>query len=146
MLLEDLVVYCREFLNLDDFEDYPRAFNGLQCANSGEVRRLGVAVDASLRTFELAAEQDVDCLLVHHGVFWGDTVPWTGVVYEKLRVLLGADMALYAVHLPLDFHPLLGNNVEMASLLGWSCEWVGEGDGRVALVRPNCSRELFRGL
>ena len=77
-------------------------------------------------------------------MFWGAVVPWTGVVYEKLRVLLDADMALYAVHLPLDFHPLVGNNVEMASLLGWSGEWVGEGEARVLLVRPCCSRECFR--
>jgi NADH-quinone oxidoreductase subunit A len=43
--------------------------------------------------------------------------PLTGVAYEKYRALFGADIAVYATHLPLDGHAELGNNVRLAHAL-----------------------------
>jgi hypothetical protein len=37
----------------------------------GDVRRAAVAVDASLRAVEVAAESEADLLIVHHGISWG---------------------------------------------------------------------------
>jgi dinuclear metal center YbgI/SA1388 family protein len=37
---------------------------------------------------------------------------------RRLKTLLGADLNLLAYHLPLDAHPELGNNAQLAKLLG----------------------------
>jgi dinuclear metal center YbgI/SA1388 family protein len=99
-------------------EDYPGAANGLQVENRGCVSRIAAAVDASLATVGLAAASGADLLLVHHGLFWGATHPWTGKRYELLRRLLESDLAVYSSHLPLDLHPRLGNNARLCALLG----------------------------
>jgi dinuclear metal center YbgI/SA1388 family protein len=97
--------------------DYPGAVNGLQVENSGRLSRIGAAVDASLATVRMAAEAECDLLVVHHGLFWGPSHPWTGRRYELLRGLLGADLAVYSCHLPLDAHPSLGNNALLCDAL-----------------------------
>jgi putative NIF3 family GTP cyclohydrolase 1 type 2 len=92
--------------------------NGLQVENSGAVRKIGAAVDASTRTFALAAESGIDLLLVHHGLFWAGLQPVTGALHRQLRELFSHNIALYGAHLPLDSHPLVGNNAQLATSLG----------------------------
>lgn len=99
------------------FTDYPGALNGLQVANTGTVRKIGAAVDAGLEPFRRAAAAGVDFLIVHHGLFWDPPRPWTGLLYEKLDVLMRANLAVYSAHLPLDAHPDLGNNAVLARRL-----------------------------
>ena len=98
--------------------DYPAALNGLQVANRGPVRKVATAVDASLRTIEGAIAADANLLIVHHGLFWSGVQRLVGHRYERLRLLLEHDIAVYAAHLPLDRHPTLGNNALLARALG----------------------------
>lgn len=118
VLLKEIVRYCDRLLRTNAVHDYERAVNGLQVENRGRVGRLAAAVDASLATVRLAAEARADLLLVHHGLFWGPTHPWTGKRHELLRCLLENELAVYSSHLPLDAHPKLGNNVQLCALLG----------------------------
>jgi dinuclear metal center YbgI/SA1388 family protein len=119
MRLEDLVVYLDSYLRVgDEAADAPEALNGLQVANSGEVTRLAVAVDLCAATVRMAAERRADCLLVHHGLFWGGLRPLTGMAYQRVAGLIKSDIALYSAHLPLDRHPDVGNNHVLAQLLG----------------------------
>src|SRR6185312_4329839 len=92
--------------------------NGLQVENSGSVTRIAATVDASLATVKLAIAAKADLLLVHHGLFWSNTHPWTGKRYELLRLLLDHNLAVYSSHLPLDLHPKLGNNAQLCAALG----------------------------
>ena len=93
--------------------------NGLQVgAADAAVARVAFAVDCGMEVLRRAAEQDAQLLFVHHGLFWGRQVTVTGGLFERLRVLMQRDLALYAVHLPLDAHPRLGNNAGMAAALG----------------------------
>lgn len=117
--LAALVRHCDQLLEPATFEDWPGAVNGLQVANRGRVTRLAAAVDASLATVRLAAEAGANLLLVHHGLFWSPSHPWTGKRYELLRLLLDSDIAVYSSHLPLDAHPELGNNARLCAALGW---------------------------
>lgn len=95
-----------------------RATNGIQVERSpGPVRRVAFAVDAALETIRRAAEWKADLLFVHHGLFWGSVKPLTDTHYRRVKALLDADMALYALHLPLDLHPTLGNNALIADAL-----------------------------
>jgi len=59
-------------------------------------------------------------VLVHHGYFWkGEDGRVTGIRRQRLKTLLANDINLLAYHLPLDAHPELGNNAQLASRLGW---------------------------
>ncbi|MDZ7599068.1 MAG: Nif3-like dinuclear metal center hexameric protein [Desulfobacterales bacterium] len=111
--LSQIVKHSDRLLRIDAFEDYPGAVNGLQVENRGQVHRIAAAVDASLATVNLAIDAKADLLVVHHGLFWAPTVPWTGRKYELLRLLLENDLAVYSAHLPLDAHPTLGNNARL---------------------------------
>ena len=116
--LNAIVRYCDRLLRTAKVEDYERAANGLQVENNGQVSRIGAAVDASLATVKLAVAAKADLLVVHHGLFWGSSHPWTGKRYELLQWLLKHNLAVYSSHLPLDLHPRLGNNARLCAALG----------------------------
>jgi dinuclear metal center YbgI/SA1388 family protein len=95
------------------------AINGVQVAMSARpITRAAFAVDAALQTIRRAAAWKADLLFVHHGLYWGTERPLTDSLYERVKALLDADMSLYALHLPLDLHPRLGNNALIADALG----------------------------
>jgi dinuclear metal center YbgI/SA1388 family protein len=116
--LSNIVRHCDSLLRTDEIKDYDGAANGLQVENHGSVTRIAAAVDASLATVKLAIRAKADLLIVHHGLFWGQSHPWTGVKYTLLRLLLYNNLAVYSSHLPLDAHPKLGNNAQLCASLG----------------------------
>jgi dinuclear metal center YbgI/SA1388 family protein len=116
--LKDLVAYCDKRTRLAAFKDAPGAFNGLQFENDGRVTRIGAAVDAGLHPFRKAVDAGVDFLIVHHGMYWDMPRPLTGAVRDRIAALHGGNCALYSNHLPLDSHPVIGNNALLARQLG----------------------------
>ncbi len=118
-------------LRLTEIPDYPAALNGLQLANaSGEVSRVAVAVDACLPVVMAAVERGADLLIVHHGMFWSGAQAITGAYFEKLRRAMDGGLAIYSAHIPLDVHPVLGNNARLAAALGFTAtepffDWKG---------------------
>jgi dinuclear metal center YbgI/SA1388 family protein len=116
--LAAIVKHCDRLLRARDITDYDGAVNGLQVENSGAVTRIAAAVDAGLATVRLAIAAKADLLIVHHGLFWSPSHPWTGRKYELLRLLLDHNLAVYSSHLPLDAHPRLGNNALLCAALG----------------------------
>jgi dinuclear metal center YbgI/SA1388 family protein len=110
--------YLDGLLDIPAFPDYPNAFNGLQLENSGQVTKIGAAVDSGLKVIEMAIAEGVDLLLVHHGLFWGGRAPISGPAYRKLAQAIRGNLAVYSAHLPLDAHPEIGNNVLLAGDLG----------------------------
>lgn len=117
--LSDLVAHAEKLLQPSRFKDYPGAVNGLQFENGGRVTRIAAAVDGTLAVVRKAVEAGADLLLVHHGLFWGPTTPWTGRRAELMRWLVEHDLAVYSQHLPLDGHPRLGNAACLARAMGW---------------------------
>ena len=117
--LADIVKYCDRQLRTADIKDYDGAVNGLQVENRGRVTRIAATVDASLATVKLATAARADLLIVHHGLFWSTTHPWTGKRRELLGLLVEHDLAVYSSHLPLDMHPRLGNNALLCAALGF---------------------------
>lgn len=117
--LREIASYCDTLLKTAETEDYAGAVNGLQVENRGSVSRIAAAVDASLATVKLAVAEKADLLIVHHGLFWGPSHPWTGGRYKLLRELLDNNVAVYSSHLPLDAHPKLGNNAQLCAALGF---------------------------
>jgi dinuclear metal center YbgI/SA1388 family protein len=115
--LDRMVAYLDRELRVRDFED--SSHNGLQVANSGKVSRVCAGVDASMVFFQEAAGRGANLLVCHHGMSWGDSLRRiTDLNYTRLKFLIEHDIALYACHLPLDAHPRLGNNAQLARALG----------------------------
>jgi dinuclear metal center YbgI/SA1388 family protein len=115
--LADVAAYLDAYLRVREVPDSDEALNGLQAQNdSGVVARIVAAVDASLATIEGTPPGAL--LLVHHGLFWDGNVPLTGRRYRRVRALLSRDIALYSAHIPLDIHAEVGNNHELARLIG----------------------------
>jgi dinuclear metal center YbgI/SA1388 family protein len=116
--LSDIVSYTDRFLRIRDVGDWDNALNGLQIENSGRVTRLGAAVDVSTRVLTEAAKKKVDLLIVHHGLFWPGLQPVKSALRRQLQLAFENDIALYSAHLPLDIHPKVGNNAQLAAALG----------------------------
>jgi dinuclear metal center YbgI/SA1388 family protein len=103
-------------LEPERFEDY--CVNGLQVPGPEQIRTIATGVSAQAELFELAAAEGAEMLLVHHGLFWGGGVRAIDVsLARRLRILFEAGIALAAYHLPLDAHPVLGNNALLARAL-----------------------------
>lgn len=116
-LLPEIVRYIDDYLRIREIEDWPNALNGLQIENSGRITKIGAAVDVSTRVLTQAAKKQIDFLIVHHGLFWPGLRPVTGALRRQLRLAFDNDIALYSAHLPLDIHPKVGNNAQLARLL-----------------------------
>jgi dinuclear metal center YbgI/SA1388 family protein len=116
--LNTVVKQCDQLLRTNKIGDYDGAANGLQVENRGTVSRIAATVDVSLATVKLAIAAKADLLVVHHGLFWSPSHPWTGKKYELLRLLIENNLAVYSSHLPLDAHPKLGNNAQLCAALG----------------------------
>lgn len=113
--LRELVAYLDEYLEIAAVPDFPGAANGLQVENSGTVGKIAACTDVCQATIEAAAGLGADLLLVHHGLYWGAGLrPLTGRNYRRVRKLVTSDIAVYSAHLPLDVHPKVGNNAELA--------------------------------
>jgi dinuclear metal center YbgI/SA1388 family protein len=127
---ESVFAYLEELLRVATFPDYPGAWNGVQVQAPATLRRVAVAVDASLATIRGAAEAGADLLLVHHGLFWDPDPRLVGPRHRRLEALIRADLGLYSAHLPLDAHPELGNSVVLAREVGLQVEGrFGESKG-----------------
>lgn len=117
--MKRIVKDCNKELRIHQIEDWPGAVNGLQVENNGEVKKIAAAVDGTFTTARLAVEQGADLMIVHHGLFWNKTHPWTGRQYEFIKFLMDHNLAVYSAHLPLDIHPTLGNNAQLCQALGF---------------------------
>lgn len=111
-----LAKYLGQVLDITRFRDY--CPNGLQVEGREEVRKIVTGVTASLALIEAAVNENADTILVHHGYFWRGEDPCVRATRKKrLKLLLAHDINLYAYHLPLDKHPQLGNNAQLAQHL-----------------------------
>jgi dinuclear metal center YbgI/SA1388 family protein len=114
-----LDAFFRNVLDIEGFEGIDTSLNGIQVDNDGAgIRKIAFAVDANLETFERAQAGGAGMVFVHHGLFWGSPLRLSGNLRRRLKFLLDNNICLYAVHLPLDQHPKLGNNAVLAGLLG----------------------------
>lgn len=116
--INEIAEYADELLQSKTTPDYPNALNGLQLENRSAIAGIAAAVDFSTRAIKGAIMKSANLLVVHHGMFWEGSRHLTGPFYDKLRLLLDNDIAVYSSHLPLDRHPTLGNNVLLARQLG----------------------------
>ncbi|UCE89641.1 MAG: Nif3-like dinuclear metal center hexameric protein [Pseudomonadota bacterium] len=147
--LTELVSYADDLLEVDRFSDY--CPNGLQVEGRAAVGKLVSGVTASLALIEAAIGAGADAIVVHHGYFWrGEDARVTGMKKQRLRRLLDSDTSLLAYHLPLDAHPLYGNNAQLGEQLGLVVEgrFGSAGDPAIGLhgrlARPASASDFAR--
>ena len=114
--LEELTEYINSFLQIDRFKDY--CPNGLQVEGKKDVHSVVTGVTASQALIDQACKNQADAILVHHGYFWrNEDACITGMKRRRIASLLEHDISLLAYHLPLDAHPQVGNNAQLAKRL-----------------------------
>jgi len=110
----EITKFLNDLLDVNHIED--SSSNGLQLENSGEIEKIGFAVDACLETFQKAKEAGCNMIIVHHGLIWDGLKYIKGNTYRQIKYLIENNMALYAAHLPLDKHETYGNNAGLAQI------------------------------
>ena len=124
---------CDQILKRKKFRDYPGAQNGLQVTHSRQVKKIGWAVDADLESIRIAGKEKVDFLIVHHGLFWGNSALDRKMRVKRIWEARRLGVAIYSSHLPLDAHPELGNSIGLLRALGlekWKRKGFGKAMGR----------------
>ena len=147
--LSTLVEEANRYLNCAAIGDY--CPNGLQVEGRPQVMRIVSGVTASQALLDAAVEAQADLVLVHHGYFWkGEDARVTGMKRRRLQTLLGHDISLLAYHLPLDLHPEVGNNVQLARQLEITVEGPLDPDNPKvvgllgSLAEPTTARDFAR--
>ena len=116
--LKEIVRFLDKELRIAEIPDYLGALNGLQLENNGSVTKVAAAVDASLPVFQKAIAAGADLLIVHHGMFWQGAQRLVASQYEKLKLAIDANLAVYSAHIPLDIHHEWGNNAILCGKIG----------------------------
>lgn len=114
--LSDIVDFLDQELRIDAIAD--ASLNGLQVQAGTSVERVALAVDVAAATIAAAAAGGCQLLMAHHGLFWGQPAALRGPLGARVGACLRAGLSVYAAHLPLDAHPVVGNNVLLARALG----------------------------
>ncbi len=125
MELKALVDYTRQLLQVERYADY--CPNGLQLEGRASIKKIVSGVTASMALLESAKNAGADAILVHHGYFWkNEHATIVGLKRNRIKFLLENNISLLAYHLPLDAHPQLGNNAQLAQKLGLEVKsWQG---------------------
>ncbi|WP_310734121.1 Nif3-like dinuclear metal center hexameric protein [Psychrobacter sp. GP33] len=112
-----LTQFCDDYLSTEEFKDY--APNGLQVDGGQPIQCIVTGVTACEALIDAAIAANADAIMVHHGYFWkGEPEPLIGMKGRRIRKLLQNGISLIAYHLPLDAHPIIGNNATLANMLG----------------------------
>jgi dinuclear metal center YbgI/SA1388 family protein len=125
----ELARWLDQTLQPERFRDY--CPNGLQVEGKATIRHIIAGVTASQALLEAAVARGADAILVHHGWFWkNEDACIRGPKRARLALALQHGLNLFAYHLPLDAHPVLGNNAQLARQLGFTVERDADGNPR----------------
>jgi len=142
--LDKIVSFLDRYLEIETIKD--SSWNGLQYEGKPAIKKVLFAADAGIETFEKGVALSADLIVVHHGLFWKSMNPClVASLKKRIHVLSNHEISLYAAHLPLDRHRVVGNNAQLLKLLGATIRgefyevngknvgWVGEFKRTVSL-------------
>jgi dinuclear metal center YbgI/SA1388 family protein len=152
VLRSEFELLLNQTLSPNRFKDY--APNGLQVEGKKEINRVVTGVTACQALIDAAIEHKADAIFVHHGYFWkNDTAQIVGMKFRRISALIKHDINLYGYHLPLDAHPVLGNNAGLADAIGLlnrtglqSGVAIEESIGVVGELKEPVSVSVFRAM
>ncbi|MBA6341626.1 Nif3-like dinuclear metal center hexameric protein [Colwellia sp. MB02u-10] len=142
MQLHEFESYLNNLLKPEQIKDF--CPNGLQIQGRDKVSKVITGVTATQALIEQAIAEKADALVVHHGFFWkNESYVIRGMKHKRIKALLANDISLFAYHLPLDIHPSLGNNAQLAKLFSINnVAPLEEGNALSVAVRGDFTREL----
>jgi len=117
--IKEIVKFCEDYLKVKNFKDY--CVNGLQVEGALKVSKIITGVSLSKQLIEVAIKKRAKMIITHHGIFLNDVpspILLKGVIRDRIRLLLENNINLLGFHLPLDAHPVIGNNISLLELLG----------------------------
>ena len=145
---DKIVSFCSDYLKVENFKDY--CHNGLQVSGTDTIKKIITGVSLSKRLIESAIQKKADMIIVHHGLFakhFGEFPVIEGIWRERLKPLLNNDINLCGFHLPLDAHPLIGNNISILKVLGLikvcGIKEDGQSIGYVGAYKKAVDRDKF---
>jgi dinuclear metal center YbgI/SA1388 family protein len=112
--LNTLIKFLNKELKVSKIKDSSK--NGLQARGKSEVRKIAFGVDACMELFKKAKAKKCDLVIVHHGLLWKPQKR-EELLKKRISFLKKNKISMYAAHAPLDSHPTLGNNAQLAKIL-----------------------------
>lgn len=116
MQRDKIINFLNNYLQVEKFEDH--CVNGLQVEGKNEVKKIITGVSFNLELIAKAIDKKADMILVHHGIFGKEFFQLKGFKKERVKDLLTNNISLAGYHLPLDAHPVVGNNILLIKKLG----------------------------
>lgn len=105
-----------EYLKINQYKDCVP--NGLQVEGVSIVKKIITGVTASQDLIDQSIKLKTDAIIVHHGFFWkNEPVQILNMKKKRIKKLLCNNINLYSYHLPLDAHPIVGNNAQLGNLI-----------------------------
>jgi len=114
-----IVKFCEDYLRVKNWTDF--CLNGPQIEGAPKVSKIITGVSLSKKLIEIAVKKRAKMIIVHHGIFirsLPSPLVLRGFMKERIKMILANDINLLGFHLPLDAHPVIGNNISLAKLLG----------------------------
>lgn len=110
----DLYEWLEEHLKLEqEINDY--CPNGLQVEGNNIIKKIVSGVTINKELIEIAIKEKANAIIVHHGLFSYKEQPIIiGMKLKRLELILKNKINIFAYHLPLDMHPIFGNNIQFA--------------------------------
>jgi len=142
-----LTQFCDDYLSASAFKDY--APNGLQIDGGRPIQRIVTGVTACEALIDAAIADNADAIMVHHGYFWkGEPATLTGMKGRRVRKLMQHGISMIGYHLPLDAHPISGNNAKLADMLGMTINGAlypteSHPVGNIATCTPQTADDLI---
>lgn len=117
MKRDEIVKFINNYLKSDRIKE--KAYNGLSIEGKDDVRKIIGAVSYSLSVANFAVKENADMIITHHSIFFGEIKPITGILKKRIEILLNNNISLCSWHLPLDIHPVIGNNISILKLINF---------------------------
>lgn len=142
MQTKELTLKLNQLFSIEHYNDY--CPNGLQIEGNAMTSKIVTGVSINQELIDYAIRQEAEAIIVHHGIFWNKSpYPITGIKYQRISKLIKNNINLLAYHLPLDNHETLGNNIQLAQLLGINplyttgeqgLIWIGELSSKLSIT------------
>jgi len=141
--LKEIKTFLDQYLKIKSIKD--DSINGLQFKAKDQVKKIGFSVDVGLEIYKKAKQNKVDLIIVHHGEYWKSVNKKEPIIRKRIAFLKNAGISLYAAHLPLDKHPVVGNNIQLFKIIkcqinkpaikknGKFISWVGINKNKLSL-------------
>lgn len=105
---DELSRFLADLYQYQNFDDYCE--NGLQVEGKEKIESIVFGVSFNRPFLEKAIKQEPDAIIVHHGIFQQGVFKLTGMLKQRVKMLLDHDISLFGIHLPMDGHLELGHN------------------------------------